>query len=229
MTAATPGDTPKPQNDPQPEGPASALPLDDDSPTDTGDADRPKHEDMAATESVDAGSEDQDGDRAELELDDNENLAEQLSAAKDRSLRLQAELENFRKRSQRLMDEQMRYAAMPLLRDLLDVVDNLHRALDAAEPSEPSKGLLEGVTMVAQQLQTVLERHHCRRIDAHGLPFDPSVHEAIVQMPSTEHPAGTVMQVTQEGYRLHDRVVRPSQVMVSSLPAEPGAPEPAAG
>jgi len=149
-----------------------------------------------------------------------ESLQAELAEANDRVLRAQAELENFRKRVYRQMDEERKYAGLPLLRDLLPVIDNMERAIEAAEQGENSSSLLEGVKMVAQQFSAVLEQHHCRKIDAKGETFDPHLHEALVQQTSEEHPAGCVIDVTQIGYQLHDRVVRPSQVFVSA-----GAPE----
>lgn len=151
--------------------------------------------------------------------DDLETLRQELDAAKDRALRLQAELENYRKRVRREMDDERRYAQLPLLKELLPVIDNIGRALQSAEKSPDSSGLLEGVKLVAQQLDSVLSRHHCQRIEALHQPFDPHLHEAILQQPSADHPAGTVLNVTQEGYQLHDRVVRPAQVIVSTTPA----------
>lgn len=147
-----------------------------------------------------------------------ETLREELDAAKDRALRLQAELENYRKRVRREMDDERRYAQLPLLKELLPVIDNIGRALQAAEKKTDNSGLLEGVKLVAQQLDGVLARHHCKRIEALNQPFDPHLHEAILQQPSADHPAGTVLNVTQEGYQLHDRVVRPAQVIVSAAP-----------
>lgn len=145
----------------------------------------------------------------------------QLAQMQDRLLRSQAELDNFRKRARRELDDERKYANMTLLRDLLPVVDNVTRATDAAEKASETGTLIEGVKMVAQQLQTVLERHHCKRIEALHQPFDPNLHEAIMQQPSEEHPANTVILVAQPGYQLHDRVVRPAQVIVSQgKPAE---------
>ncbi|MGD0518882.1 MAG: nucleotide exchange factor GrpE [Thermoguttaceae bacterium] len=143
-------------------------------------------------------------------------LRAELDQAKERILRCQAELDNYRKRAAREMDEHRRYANIGLIRDLLPVLDNVERAIRAAEKSADGSGLLEGVKLVAQQLQGVLERHHCVKIEALGLPFDPHLHHAILQQPSDEHPANTVIMVTQDGYQLHDRVVRPSQVIVSA-------------
>jgi molecular chaperone GrpE len=145
-----------------------------------------------------------------------EQLRAELHQCKDQSLRCQAELENYRKRAARELDEHRRYANIGLIRDLLPVLDNVERAICAAEKSTDGSGLLDGVKLVAQQLQGVLERHQCVKIEALGAPFDPHLHHAILQQPSEEHPANTIIMVTQDGYKLHDRVVRPSQVIVST-------------
>ncbi len=163
-------------------------------------------------------------DAAELQLDavasgsPEDELAQvlaELDAAKDRALRFQAELENYRRRAAREMEQQQRYAALPLLRDLLPVWDNVHRAIEAAEQAGGDPALVQGFTMVATQLEDALRRHDCRKIDALYQPFDPNLHEAITQQPSSEHPAGTIIGEMQTGFQLHDRVVRASQVIVS--------------
>ncbi len=157
-------------------------------------------------------------------------LRAELEAAKDRALRCHAELENYRKRAAREAEERLRYANLGLLRDLLPALDNVERAIAAAEkhagaagsagaavelPQPDANALLEGFRMVHRQLEDVLRRHHCRRIEAHHMPFDPNLHHAVMQQPSDEYPENTVLVVTQQGYQLHDRVVRPSQVIVS--------------
>ncbi len=135
---------------------------------------------------------------------------------RDRALRCQAELENYRRRVAREMEQERRYAAMPLLRDLLPVWDNVHRAIEAAERAGGDQGFIEGFRLVLSQLEEVLRRHDCVRIEALHQPFDPNLHEAITQQPSEEHPSNTVIGETQTGFQLHDRVVRPSQVIVST-------------
>jgi molecular chaperone GrpE len=149
-----------------------------------------------------------------------DGLRGELAEAKDRALRTQAELDNYRKRVQREMEDTLRYANMNLMRDLLPVLDNLRRAADSAEKAPDVAGLLSGVKMVAAQFEDVLARHHCKRIGALGEAFDPNVHEAIVQQPSEEYAQGTVMLEATTGFQLHDRVVRPTQVIVSSGPAQ---------
>jgi molecular chaperone GrpE len=152
-----------------------------------------------------------DPDTAKLD-----DLRAELEQAKDRALRSHAELENYRKRVARQVEEERRYANMAFIRDLLPVWDNIGRAIEAAESTHQTASLLEGFKMVAGQLEDVLERHQCTKIDAQDEPFDPNLHEAICQQPSEAHPANTVLQVTQTGFRLHDRVVRPAQVIVSA-------------
>lgn len=146
------------------------------------------------------------------------DAAAELVAANDRLLRLQAEMQNLRNRTSREIADERRYAAMPVLRDLLPVIDNIDRALEAAEKAGEAENLLAGFRLVRQQLVTILAQHHCELIEAAGEPFDPNFHEAILQQPAADVPPGTVTMVTQTGYKLHDRVVRPAQVIVSSGP-----------
>jgi molecular chaperone GrpE len=151
-----------------------------------------------------------------------ENLLEQLRTdleeARDRVLRSHAELENYRKRAAREIDDHRRYAELPLMRDLLPVLDNVERAIAAAESARDVTVLLDGIKLVARQFEEVLAQHHCQRIGAMHLPFDPHLHHAISQQATSEFPPNTVVLVAQSGFQLHDRVVRPSQVIVSRLP-----------
>jgi molecular chaperone GrpE len=143
-------------------------------------------------------------------------LSDEVEEAKDRIQWLLAETENYRKRVARQIEDERRYANLPMIRDLLPVLDNLDRAIEAAENTKHTTGLLEGCKMVVQQLQDVLARHGCREIEALHEPFDPYHHEAVSQQPSEDFPANTVLNVVQAGFQLHDRVVRPSQVIVST-------------
>jgi molecular chaperone GrpE len=151
-----------------------------------------------------------------LSSEEAKKLRAELAAAKDRELRAHAELDNYRKRASRELEDRLRYANISLLRDILPVIDNVDRAIEAAEKNADAGALLEGFKMVSQQLGEVLKNHHCTRIEALHTPFDPNVHHAVMQQPSEEHPANTVLMVTQNGYQLYDRVVRPSQVIVST-------------
>lgn len=163
------------------------------------------------------------GDKTEMDYEsESEQAADALGRVvaeaaefKNLALRAQAELENYRKRASRELVDERRYASMPLMRDLLPVLDNLERAIRAAEQNPESTGLLEGVKMVSEQLHSVLEKNNCIVIPSLHEPFDPNLHDAIQQFPSADHPPGTVIDVAQQGYQLHERVVRPSQVIVS--------------
>ncbi|MEC9002692.1 MAG: nucleotide exchange factor GrpE [Planctomycetota bacterium] len=154
------------------------------------------------------------------------DIHEQLEEAQQRALRHQAELENFRKRMRREMEDQQRYSGIPLIRDLLPALDNLRRAVESAEPTEANDGVLSGVRMVCEQFEGILAKYQCCRIESEGAVFDPNLHEAVVQQPSAEHEAGTVIQEIQAGYRLLDRIVRPSQVMVAQSVEEPSEDKP---
>jgi len=156
------------------------------------------------------------------------SLERQLAEERDRSLRLQAELQNVLNRKSRELADMAKYASLPVVRDLLPAIDNIDRAIGAAEKTPPAEGapgagLLEGFRLVRQQLATVLAQHHCEPIPTEGEAFDPDLHEAILQQPSPDHEAGQIVLTAQTGYKMHDRVVRPAQVIVSS-----GAPEGAA-
>ena len=144
-----------------------------------------------------------------------QKLEAELHEAGERLLRSQAELENYRKRARREMEDERRYATLPLVRDLLPIIDNLERALEAAQQTTDSKGLLEGVKMVLAQFVAALAQHQCVKIETVGTTFDPHLHQAIAQEASAEHAAGIITRSAQVGYKLHDRVVRPAQVFVS--------------
>jgi molecular chaperone GrpE len=161
-----------------------------------------------------------DSDRsAETTSAEVERLAAEVSAANDRELRAQAEIENVRKRMRREMDDLQRYAALPALRDMLSVLDDMDRALEAAKNStDPS--LVQGITLVRSRMVEALERHGCRRIEAEGAEFDPAKHEAILMQPSSSAAPNTVLNVAQQGYMLHDRVVRPAKVIVAKSTSE---------
>lgn len=147
-----------------------------------------------------------------------EELQTENAELKDRVLRIQAELENFRRRSQKESLEAMKYQALPVIRDLLPGIDNLKRAVDAAEQSGDTQNLIDGIKMVSQQFADALKAHSAEPILPEGEAFDPNLHEAMAQVPSADHEPMTVLQVVEAGYRIHDRVVRPAKVMVSCAP-----------
>ncbi|MEI8071305.1 MAG: nucleotide exchange factor GrpE [Planctomycetota bacterium] len=142
-------------------------------------------------------------------------LEQQLLDTADQLLRSQAELENFRKRSRREYEEAIRYREMDLLRDLMPVLDNVLRAVDAAAKATDIESLRSGFQMTAQHIEKVLESHGCKAIETEGKLFDPNVHDAICQQVVADVAEGTIVGSASRGYRLHDRVVRPAQVIVA--------------
>jgi len=130
--------------------------------------------------------------------------------------RTQADFENYQKRNQREREQERRYWHGGLASDLLPVIDNLDRAMTAAKQASETGPLVQGVGLVQTQLLDMLKRHGITPIDALGKPFDPNLHQAVMQQPSVDYPPNTVTQVLQQGFMIHDRVLRPASVMVSA-------------
>ena len=168
---------------------------------------------QAEVESVDATAEQAEVANEEVTTD---SLRQLLDDAEKKALRYQADMENFRRRTRRESQEQLKFASLPLVTDLLEVIDNLDRALQASQTDASASGLVDGVKMVSQQLSGVLEKHGCQKIESVGTPFDPNLHEALQMQPSSDYPSGTVMAEIRTGFNLNGRVVRPSQVFVST-------------
>lgn len=161
-------------------------------------------------------------------------LAEENADLKDRLLRTVAEMENLRKRTEREVRDAGQYAIASFARDILAVADNMQRALDTAKPDDGDGAKIaldqmrEGVSLTKGELVRQLERHGVKPIAAEGQKFDPNLHQAIFEIPDESVPAGTVLQVTQDGYTIGERVLRPSMVGVSrggpkAAPAQPKA------
>jgi molecular chaperone GrpE len=137
----------------------------------------------------------------------------EVAALEDRLLRLAADFENYKKRAAREREEYVAGANARLLAELLPVLDDLERALAAAEQHEEAQ-LEDGVRLVHRSLASLLERHGVTAIETDGR-FDPHVHEALAAQPSEDAESGSVLDVVQKGYKLGDRVVRPARVIVS--------------
>jgi len=148
------------------------------------------------------------------------DLQSELAEMENRLARSHAELANFRRRAANESEQFRKYEGINLIRDLLPTIDNLRRAMDAAQQASSIEDLKTGVDMVTRQLIDTLGRHNVERIPAEGEAFDPNQHEAVQQLPSDEIPAMHVMQELETGYRLHDRIVRPAKVIVSTGPAQ---------
>ncbi len=139
--------------------------------------------------------------------------------AQERYLRTYADFENYRKRMQRDLADFRRYANEQMAADLLTVADHLGLAIQhASESGEANQGLLTGVQLVHKQLRDVLEKYGIKPFKAAGEPFDPSKHDAMMQVETAEVPPNTVVQVFQEGYLYHDKVLRHAKVGVSKRP-----------
>jgi molecular chaperone GrpE len=168
-----------------------------------------------------------DGAGTNATADDEATLQARLTEAEqardqylDLAQRTRADFENYQKRMQRDQATERRYAHAPLAADLLAPIDNLDRATAAAQQVGEKGPLVQGVALVQNQLIDILRRHGITRIDALGKPFDANLHEAVMQQPSKEHPPFTVLQVLEQGYMIHERVLRPARVIVSTAPSE---------
>src|SRR5437879_2780685 len=154
-------------------------------------------------------------------------LEAELADQKDRLLRALAETENVRRRAQREREDASKYAVAGFAKDLLAAADNLRRALDSLPEAEVrderTRSLLEGVAATERELLGVFERHGIKRIDPKGERFDHNFHQAIFEAECADAPPGTVVEVLQPGYVLHDRLLRPAMVGVAKAPANAAA------
>ena len=147
---------------------------------------------------------------------------EELKSLNDKYLRLAAEFDNYKRLVQRDQRDQIRFGNEHLLRELLPVVDNLERAIKAAKDNTSTDGLIQGIELTLKQLQGVLGKFGVQSIPTMGQPFDPTGHQAVASVPSTKVPDKHIVEEFQRGYRLHDRVLRPAMVTVSSGSNESG-------
>jgi len=159
-----------------------------------------------------------------------EALAKEAAETRDKMLRTLAEMENLRKRTAREVADARTYGISGFARDVLDIADNLQRALDAV-PAEAKaaadprlKALIEGVELTERSLLNALEKNGVKKFDPAGEKFDPNFQQAMYEVPDPSVPAGTVVQVVQAGYTIGDRVLRPALVAVSKGGVRAGAP-----
>jgi molecular chaperone GrpE len=172
---------------------------------------------------------DKDNGASELPLEgpeqEIERLQRELSAKareteslQDKNLRLMAEFDNARKRAAREREEYVRFANESLIRDILPVLDNFDRALQAARSETAAAAVTAGVELIQRELLRVLEKSGLTPFSSVGQPFDPERHEAIARVPTAEHPEMTVIAETARGYLLHGRVLRAAMVSVAVAP-----------
>lgn len=178
---------------------------------------------VAADENQEQGSEPVDTAQS-LESEEIKELKSQLEIKTgeaeenyDRLLRVSAEFENYKKRTAREMADFKKYANQSLLKELLPIIDNLELAIKAAAESTDATDacLLDGVELTRKEILKVFENFHVEPIDALGKRFDPNFHEAVMREESDEHPENTVVNELQKGYLMHDRLLRPSMVVVA--------------
>jgi molecular chaperone GrpE len=178
----------------------------------------PEAQPAQALEPQDSGDGAATENAATAVLEDLESLRARASE-RDQFLNLlqrtQADFENYQKRNQREREQERRYYVSNLAGDLLPVLDNLERATAAAQQAGEQGPLVQGVALVQSQFLDILKRHGVTRIDAQGKPFDPNLHQAVMQQPAPDQPPNTVVQVLEPGYVIHDRVLRPAKVAVS--------------
>jgi molecular chaperone GrpE len=170
--------------------------------------------DSAHPEAENAAAETATVDAPELQA-----LREDFEKFKDLYIRSQADLDNYRKRAVREKEDAIRYANLSLLERLLPVLDNFELGLEAARQSGGAESILQGMSMVQKQLQDFLRDSNVEPIEAVGATFDPNLHEALGQEPSDEVPEGVITRQLRRGYKMKERLLRPSAVMVSKGPA----------
>jgi molecular chaperone GrpE len=150
--------------------------------------------------------------------------AEQAERQRDEFFSLlrqsQADYENAHQRHRRERDQDVRFRAESLGRDLLPAIDNLERALSTAQDAGDSSPLAQGVALVRDQVLEALKRQGISRMDALGRSFDPNYHQAMMQVPDPDKPANTILQVLEPGYMIYDRVLRAAKVVISAQPAD---------
>jgi len=144
-------------------------------------------------------------------------LQKERDDARDQLLRTRAEFANYQKRAKQQADVDRQYAVGNLARDFLDVIDNLQRATDSMRGAA-GEGIASGLDIVHKQFIATLAKYGVEPIEALGQPFDPNFHDALMQQPSADQPEGTVVAELSKGYKIHDRVLRPSKVAVSAKP-----------
>lgn len=177
--------------------------------------------DTAAETAATDAAQDAASPGTEAEVDPIETLKAENAELRDRFLRLAAEMDNLRRRTERELKDAKAYAVTAFARDMLSVSDNLRRALEAlpdearAAADTGLSALVEGVEMTERGMLSTLERHGVRRIDAEGQKFDPNFHQAMFEIPNADVPNNTVVQVVQAGYAIGDRVLRPAMVGVA--------------
>jgi molecular chaperone GrpE len=191
-------------------------------------AKKKKKQEVPEPEVVTEAAEETKNEEAEETVDPQTELEQEIEKAREEAqknwdlyLRERADLENARKRHQRDREDAIRFANDRLLKEMIPVLDNLERAIEHSEQgADDNQGLLEGVNMTINQFRKALEDFGAKPVNALGEEFDPNLHQAMGQVESSEQAPNTVVSEFQKGYLLHDRLLRPSLVMVAKAPAD---------
>jgi molecular chaperone GrpE len=146
---------------------------------------------------------------------ENDQLKQQLEEEENRYLRLQADFDNFRRRSRLDAEAAQKYRAQSLVSDILPALDNFERALQVNTADEQTKSVLQGVEMVYRQLVEALQKEGVEAIESVGKTFDPYEHQAVMQVEDDEYEPNTVVEELQKGYKLKDKIIRPAMVKVN--------------
>jgi molecular chaperone GrpE len=185
-------------------------------PEETGDKDRVFEKSNSEEEKKNVA-----GDPLEEIQSELETAKQEAKEAYDRFLRVSAEFENYKKRSTREMDDFRKYSNQSLIKEMLAVVDNLERALNSSNGnSSIDKCMADGVNLTLKEILKVFEKFNVKPIESIGQPFDPTFHQAMMQEETDEHPENTIITELQKGYMIHDRLLRPSMVVVAAPKAK---------
>ncbi|NIK11324.1 nucleotide exchange factor GrpE [Alkalibacillus almallahensis] len=174
-----------------------------------------EEEEFEQTETPNEGEDNNQEETATEELSEVEQLKEENAAVQDRLARLQADFDNFRRRSQKEREADLKYKAQDIVNDLIPVVDNFERALQVDVQDEATESYAEGMRMVYNQLKQALIDHGVEEIEAEGAEFDPQKHQAVMQVSEEGYESNQIIEVMQKGYLLKDRVIRPAMVKVN--------------
>jgi molecular chaperone GrpE len=184
------------------------------------DAAGPPEGDVAAEDTENQAAEDtaEETPKSEIEIlkEQLEAVTQESEANKDKFMRASADLENYKKRSAREMDDMRKYANQSLVKDLLPVLDNLELALKSArENDNAAEHLVDGVELIRKDIIKIFDKFNIEQIDALGKAFDPRFHEAVMREETSKYSENTVINELQKGYLMHDRLIRPSMVVVA--------------
>ncbi|WP_054691912.1 nucleotide exchange factor GrpE [Syntrophomonas palmitatica] len=184
---------------------------------------KPEEAEKLANDGNDAALNAQDTEVAELNEEDElsllkkelEKTQEENKKLYDQYLRALAEADNNRKRAARDKEEYLKFAALPVIKKILPVIDDLERAMTSADSARDYEGLSKGVELICRKLHDIVREQGVLPIEAHGQAFDPQYHQALMTEESADHPENTIIDELQKGYIMHGRVIRPSLVKVS--------------